>query len=281
MTWKILRGMKLFGEPDAAAEPGDAAIPPSADEALGGSWAELTRLPWSPPPIDAPGHPWAQEEGDVDEPSSVWEAVDAPAASLRVGWEEAADPGPPPAPGDDDAADDYARRFAVARFARRVLEGDPHAWVEALVSYRDRIRLPVAVRSTVRAEDDGSLRIAVELPFPDTAARRGATRAERMARHDELCSGVLLAFACDTFRVLPREADSVYVLGYRRENDPATGHPRFAILMRLATDRGSMEAIDLSRATPSAAFEHLGGAVQKVRGELVALAHETDAERLI
>jgi hypothetical protein len=64
----------------------------------------------------------------------------------------------------------------------------------------------------------------------------------------------------------------VYVTGYRTETDRATGHPRTAILLRLATDRASLEAIDLSSVTPSATFEYLGGASKRERAELVPLA---------
>jgi hypothetical protein len=206
----------------------------------------------------------------------------SPNTSLRVDWASAADPGPAPPADDEEAFHAYARAFATARFARRVLDGDTHAWVEALASYRERFRLPGQVRSTIRPEDDGSLRIGVELPAPGSVAgRRGDTRSGPRTRYDDLCAGILLAFACDAFRVLPPAADSLYMVGYRREADPATGHARYAILMRLATDRASLEGLDLARATPSAAFEHLGGAAKQAKGELVALAYETELARVL
>ncbi|HET7460596.1 MAG TPA: hypothetical protein VFJ82_05095 [Longimicrobium sp.] len=221
---------------------------------------------------------WVGEDGG--DPSLA--RLLAPNALLRVAWPALADPGPAPDPDDADAMEEYARHVAIARFARRVLEGDPHAWVEALASYRERMRLPVPVRSTIRPDGGGSLRVGIELPPPDAVPiRRGETRTAVRARYDDLCSGILLAFACDAFRVLPPDADSLYLVGYRRETDPATGHPRHAILMRLATDRASVEALDLSRATPSAAFEYLGGAARKARGELVALAYEMEFARVL
>lgn len=206
----------------------------------------------------------------------------AAGTSLRIDWANAADPGPAPSPDDEEAFHTYARDFAAARLARRVLDGDPHAWVEVLASYRERFRLPGQVRSTIRPEEDGSLRIGVELPSPgDAPGRRGGTRSELHARYQDLCSGIVLAFACDVFRVLPPAADSLYLVGYRHEIDPATGHPRYAILMRLATDRASLDGLDLSRATPSAAFEYLGGAAKQEKGELVALAHEAEFARVL
>jgi hypothetical protein len=163
-----------------------------------------------------------------------------------------------------------------------VLDGDTHAWAEALASYRERFRLPGQVRSTVRPEEHGSLRSAVELPAPEAVpSRRGDTRSELRARYVDLCDGIVLAFASDAFRVLPSAADSLYLVGYRKETDPATGHDRYAVLLRLATDRASLEALELSRATPSAAFEYLGGAAKKEKGELMALAYETEFVRVL
>ena len=243
---------------------------------------------------DVTGPPWASATGTPDDSSAMgdgeaWLAdgsplahLFAPGTSLRIEWESAADPGPAPSPDDEDRYYAYTRAFAAARFARRVLDGDTHAWAEALASYRERFRLPGQVRSTVRPEEDGSLRIAVELPGSDSVpTRRGDTRSELRARYLDLCAGTLLAFACDAFRVLPSAADSLYLVGYRKETDPATGHGRYAVLLRLATDRASLEALDLSRATPSAAFEYLGGAARKEKDELVALAHETEFARVL
>jgi len=196
--------------------------------------------------------------------------------SVRVGWEEIADPGPPPAdPGDAEAADAYARGFALARFARRVVDGDPHAWIEALVSYWGRVPLPFDVPCAVAVEDGPSVRIGLDLPPPSAVdAGPRATRGERHALYAETCCRVVLTLAADAFRVLPAAADSVYVTAARAEVDPATGHPRRAILVRLATDRASVAALDLDGVTPSSALEHLGGALRRERGELVPLAFE-------
>ncbi|MBV9107966.1 MAG: hypothetical protein JO306_00990 [Gemmatimonadetes bacterium] len=202
--------------------------------------------------------------------------------SLRIEWDGRADPGPAPADAEDlDAADDYARRVAHARFARRVLERDPHAWVEVLVSYRDRIRLPVDVPFRVSVEPDLSIRLALELPAPPAVPPlpRGTVEEQR-TRYAELCCWIALTFAADVFRLLPLTADSVYVTAYRRETNPATGDPRCGILLRLATDRQSVEDADLAHASATAAFADLGGALQLQRGELVPLAFEDDAERI-
>ena len=90
----------------------------------------------------------------------------------------------------------------------------------------------------------------------------------------------MLAFAYDTFRILPPRVDSVYVTGFSRDVDPATGHPRVAILLRLATDRASLDAIELASVTPSATFEYLGGASKRVRAELVPLAFANAADEI-
>lgn len=278
MSDDFLHDLKIF-----AATP--AAAPVSlADDGC----PECVSFVAGPPPGAArTGSPWLTDGGDggdggvMDGDPSLARVL-APNAPLRIEWESAADPGPPPPLDDDEAMEAYARAFATARFARRVLEGDPYAWAEALASYRERMRLPLPVRSTIRPEAGGSLRAALELPPPDVLpARRGETRTEARARYNDLCTGTLLAFACDAFRVLPPAADSLYLVGYRHETDPATGHPRYAILLRLATDRASLEALDLSRATPSAAFEYLGGAVRKSNGEPVPLAYETTFARVL
>ncbi|HEX6750671.1 MAG TPA: hypothetical protein VF092_25515 [Longimicrobium sp.] len=281
MSWNPFRSLKLFGGQDIPADPHPGGPPPAPVAAAGGT--PLPAPPWYPPELRIPGVPAAlgapAPSGDEDALAHVRD----PRSFTRVAWEAVADPGPQPHDeGDDDGLDAYARRLAVARFARRVLEPDPHAWIEALYSYRERIRLPVDPAFTVAVEADLALRLSVELPPPSIVApgpREAA--AQTRARYDELCCGIVLAFACDTFRLLPPAADSVYVTGYRVETNPATGHPHYAVMLRLATDRDSLEAIDLARAKPSAALEHLGGAANRQRGELVPLAFEEDLQRLM
>jgi hypothetical protein len=196
--------------------------------------------------------------------------------SARIGWEETSNPGPPPADADDaEAVDAYARSFALARFARRVVDGDPHAWLEALVSYWGRVPLPFDVPCSVAVEDGQSVRIGLDLPpVSEMDAGPRSSRGERHTLYLESCCRVVLTLAADVFRILPAAADSVYVTAGRAEVDPATGHPRRAILVRLATDRASVAALDLDRVTPSSALEHLGGALRRERGELVPLAFE-------
>lgn len=196
--------------------------------------------------------------------------------AVRIAWEDEANPGPPPADaGDADAAEAYGRRFALARFARRVVEGDPHAWIEALVSFWGKVPLPFDVPCSVAVEEGLSVRIGLDVPPPSALAPAGReTTGQQRARYVETCCGIVLTLAADAFRILPAAADSVYVTASRVEPDPATGHPRRAILLRLATDRASLAALNLSAATPSASFEHLGGALHRERGELVPLAYE-------
>jgi len=282
-----IRDLKLFpGASGDAAEPAPepaaarATVP--ADPALAAAaaaWrAPEPRLPSAGDAVEGMG------DGDPgDGEASPLAHLAGPRSFVRVAWDAVADPGPPPEDAEDrDAADEYARRFAVARFARRVLEPDPAAWVEALVTYRERIRLPVAVPFRVEVEPELRVRLALELPAPALLAPRPReTAARRRARYDELCCGIVLAFAADTFRILPPAADQVYVTGYRVETNPATGHPRTAVLLRLAADRASLESIDPARAAAPAAFEHLGGAARREGGELVALAFEDVAERVV
>ncbi|HET7232209.1 MAG TPA: hypothetical protein VFJ16_19535 [Longimicrobium sp.] len=282
MSRELPHDLKIFSAdasspaPSALAEP-DPACPDCVTFVAGPPGTPEFGAAWLPDEASAT----FDEDGTMDGESPLARLF-APNAPLSVAWEEVANPGPAPSPADEEAMEAYARAYATARFARRVLEGDPHAWIEALASYRERMRLPLPVRSTLRAQEDGSLRAAIELPGPGAIPkRRGETLAARRARYDDLCSGILLAFACDAFRVLPPAADSLYLVGYRREADPATGHPRHAILMRLATDRASLGALDLSRATPSAAFEYLGGAARKTKSELQPLAYETEFSRVM
>lgn len=291
MSGDPFSNLKIFGnQPAARSAPGAPAEPPLC--------ADCVTFVAGPPPggshVHGAGFPWAHAATTTndsaaagDEEPRMAEAsplahLFAPGTSLRVDWETVADPGPAPSTDDQDAFQAYARAFAAARLARRVLGGDPHAWAEVLASYRERLRLPGQVNSTIRPDVPGSLRIGVELPSPESVSgRRGDTRQELRARYQDLCSGILLAFACDAFRVLPPAADSLYLVGYRKEPDPATGHRRYAIVLRLATDRTSLDALDLARATPSAAFEYLGGAAKTETGELVPLAYETEFARVL
>jgi hypothetical protein len=174
----------------------------------------------------------------------------------------------------------YARSFALARFARRVIDGDPHAWIEALVSYWGKVPLPFDVPCSVVVEDGVSIRIGVDLPQP-SALEHGLreSRSERHARYVEACCRLVLTLADDAFRILPSSADLLYVTASRAEANPATGHPRRAILLRLATDRTSLSALNLTAATPSAAFENLGGALRRDHFELVPVAYEEADER--
>lgn len=213
---------------------------------------------------------------DVAGPTSSAAPVSLARQSVRIAWEAEADPGPPPGDAtDEDAAEVYARRFALARFARRVIEGDPHAWIEALVSYWGKVRLPFDVPCRVAVEDGPAVRIGLDLPSPDALDHAPrASKGERNAAYVEACCGVVLTLAADAFRILPAAVDFLYVTAAREETDPATGHPRRGILLRLATDRTSLAALNLAAVTPSSALEHLGGALRRERGELVPLAYE-------
>jgi hypothetical protein len=200
--------------------------------------------------------------------------------SVRIAWEAEASPGPPPAEdGDPDVVEAYARSFALARFARRVIDGDPHAWIEAMVSYWGRIPLPFDVSCGVAVEEGLAIRIAVDLPRP--SGREHAPRGSRIeqTRYAETCCRLVLTLAEDVFRILPAAADLLYVTASREEVNPATGHPRRAILLRLATDRTSLSALNLAAVTPSAAFENLGGAFRRDRFELVPVAYEEADDR--
>lgn len=200
----------------------------------------------------------------------------APRDSVRVGWEETSDPGPEPAENaDPEVLDAYARRVALARFARRVLAPDPHAWIEALVTFWARVPLPVAVPYTVTVEDDLTVRAVLEMPPRSIVEPQpGETVTGARSRYADLCCRLVLTLAADAFRILPPAADTVYVTAGRMETNPATGHPHRAVLLRLATDRASLAAVELEIATPSSAFQHLGGAARFERGELVPLAFD-------
>jgi len=224
----------------------------------------------------APSGDHDELEADVAYPPPFAAPVPLARESVRIAWEAEADPGPPPADtADHDLMEAYARRFALARFARRMIEGDPHAWIEALVSYWGKVPLPFDVPCRLTVEDGPAVRVGLDLPTPG-ALEHGprASKSERSAAHVEACCGVVLTLAADAFRILPTTVDFLYVTAAREETDLATGHPRRAILLRLATDQASLAALNLASVTPSMALEHLGGALRRERGELVPLAYE-------
>lgn len=203
----------------------------------------------------------------------------------EVDWTTRANPGKAPDEEDVDAFDAFARRVAIARFAKRIVEGDRAAWSEVLMEELSNEELPFGFSFDFGIEGDSDrVRISVELPPLDIVPEEtdGEVMGARRRRdiHEDVCRALVLRVAHEVYRVIP-EADDLVLTGYRGERDPKTGQRARAILVKFATDRDNFSQIDLDHVDPSDALEYLGGASTKRRGLLVPLGYEPEQEHHI
>jgi hypothetical protein len=179
---------------------------------------------------------------------------------------------------DPDEFEEYARRAALARFARRMVEGDRAAWSEVLQTELSNEEVPFGFAFDFSVEEGTDrVHIAIELPeqtiIPDHIDGQVMGKLKVRDIHDDVCCGLALRVVHEIFRVIP-EADDIVVSGYRNSPDPRTGAPARMILLKFATDRESFSELNLDTVDPSDAYHHLGGVSRKKRGALQPLGYD-------
>ncbi len=193
-----------------------------------------------------------------------------------VNWDERARwlDVPRPEEDDEEAFNSYVFKFAVARFAKRMVEGDKAAWSEVIREELLNEQLPFGFAfSWGIDEKTGIIHVGIELPNTATVAVVGLKAKKTRELYEDVCCALVLRFAHEIFRVIP-EATDIYLSGYLSERELATGHWAHNIYLRVMVDRESFAAIDLDYVDPSTAFEGLGGSKRTRRGELVPIAVE-------
>ena len=198
-------------------------------------------------------------------------------APLWKAWAEAA-PGDDVSSDDPDEFEEYARRAALARFARRMVEGDRAAWSEVLQTELSNEEVPFGFAFDFAVEEDTDrIHVAIELPeqsvIPDPIDGRVMGKLKVRNIYEDVCCGLALRVVHEIFRVIP-EANDIVVTGYRNAPDPSTGAPARIILLKFATDRESFSELNLDTVDPSDAYQHLGGVSRKNRGALQPLGYE-------
>jgi hypothetical protein len=231
-------------------------------------------------PAPAPLRAFTRPETSVPRPSRSFEqhlrAVLADRERGSIDWPDRALwlAEAPPDEEDEFAFDDYSRRMAAGRFARRMVEGDRAAWSEVLREELINEELPFDYAFEWGVEESPE-RIYVGVQIPDIAIVNAVGLATMKSRelHEDVCCGLVLRIAHEVFRVIP-ETNDLYLTGYMDGIDPANGRPVRNIYLRLATDRESFDELVLDQVDPSSAFGALGGLSKVKRGELVALSSE-------
>jgi hypothetical protein len=181
---------------------------------------------------------------------------------------------PRPDEDDEEAFNSYVFKFAVARFAKRMVEGDKAAWSEVIREELLNEQLPFGFAfSWGIDEKTGIIHVEIELPDTATVAVIGLKTKKTRELYEDVCCALVLRFAHEIFRVIP-EATDIYLSGYLSARDLATGHLARNIYLRMMVDRESFAAIDLDYVDPSTAFEGLGGSKRTKRGELIPIAVE-------
>ncbi len=187
---------------------------------------------------------------------------------------------PRPEEDDDEAFNTYVFKFAIARFAKRMVDGDKAAWSEVIREELLNEELPFGFAfSWGIDEQTGIIHVEIELPEIAVVTIVGLKTKQASELYEDVCCALVLRFSHEIFRSIP-EATDIYLTGYIPSRDPATGHPARNIYLRLVVDRESFTAIDLDYVDPSTAFESLGGSSRTKRGELVPIAiepHDTEA----
>lgn len=185
----------------------------------------------------------------------------------RAGWLNV----PRPEEEDDEAFNAYVFKFAVARFAKRMVEGDKAAWSEVIREELVNEQLPFDFAfSWGIDEQTGIIHVEIELPETAAVAVVGLKTKKACELYEDVCCALVLRFAHEIFRVIP-EATDIYLSGYISSRDLATGHSARNIYLRVMVDRESFTAIDLDYVDPSTAFEGLGGSKRTKRGVLVPI----------
>jgi hypothetical protein len=188
----------------------------------------------------------------------------------RAHWLEV----PPPPESDEEAFDNYVFRFATARFAKRMVEGDRAAWSEVVRTELINEQLPFEFAFNWGIDEStGIIYVEIELPKVDVVPIARLSSTKRKALYEDVGCALLLRFAHEIFRVIP-DATDIHLSGYRPTMDPATGHPAHSVYLRWMINRAKFSKVDLDYVDPSSAFEWLGGSKRTKRGELVPIAIE-------
>jgi hypothetical protein len=97
---------------------------------------------------------------------------------------------------------------------------------------------------------------------------------DRTALYKTLCAGMALRLVYDAFRVLSM-VTRARVTGFTSDVDPATGHEREFVALRVSATRAEFGALALDNLEPVAALEGLGGELNCDRaGKLTPLAEQ-------
>jgi hypothetical protein len=131
--------------------------------------------------------------------------------------------------------------------------------------------LPVPLVFEIEFESATTVRIELALPDLDDVpteltsltktgklSSKAISRRDRVGLYEDLCTGLALRVVYEIFRVLPT-AQQIELFGTVDGIDPATGHSREFVTLRLLTTREVCGRLDLDHVDPSAAFEGLGG----------------------
>jgi hypothetical protein len=101
------------------------------------------------------------------------------------------------------------------------------------------------------------------------------TQRDRVALYQDLCSGIALRLAYETFRILYM-VQSIELFGLAELMDPATGYVAERVALHLTTNRIELATLNLDQLDPSSALTAIGGDLLcNRRGELSAISGVT------
>lgn len=92
-------------------------------------------------------------------------------------------------------------------------------------------------------------------------SRKAMSQKKRLEIFTDLCTGIALRLAYESFRVLDF-LDEIRVYGYSQSVDLATGHEEEIYPLLVDVCRPELSELNLDQIDPSTAFDHLGGIFQ-------------------
>lgn len=143
-----------------------------------------------------------------------------------------------------------------------------------LLQELSKLALPVETELSLELNDPSEVNVVFQLPdlneIPEEElsltktgklSKRKMTQKKRIEIFTDLCAGITLSLAYESFRVI-NFLEGVNIFGYSQTTDFSTGHDQEIFPLFIKVSREKLERLNLDKIDPSTAFDCLDGIFQ-------------------